>query len=113
MEDRTRGVNKSDSNDRGTAPANKWRTYLFGDDLTETDIRLFVTLVRFDAAYHGLFKCNRNTLKAMPFLHDYMRRILALEGIANTVNIDHIKAGYYSIKALNPSGSVPAGPGEI
>ena len=89
------------------------RVYLFGDQLTETDIRLFVTLVRFDAAYHGLFKCNRNTLRAMPRLHDYMHRILALDGIANTVNLEHIKAGYYSIKALNPSGIVPAGPGEL
>lgn len=87
--------------------------YLFGDCLTETDVRLFVTLVRFDAAYHGLFKCNRNTLRAMPYLHAYMQRILALEGIANTVNIDHIKAGYYSIKALNPTGIVPAGPSAI
>ncbi|MBR9857894.1 MAG: glutathione S-transferase family protein [Oceanisphaera sp.] len=87
--------------------------YLFGDCLTETDVRLFVTLVRFDAAYYGLFKCNRNTLRAMPYLHAYMQRILALEGIANTVNIDHIKAGYYSIKALNPTGIVPAGPGAI
>lgn len=86
------------------------RRYLFGDRLTETDVRLFVTLVRFDAAYHGLFKCNRNTLREMPHLHVYMRRILALEGIAGTVNIDHIKAGYYSIKALNPGGIVPAGP---
>ncbi len=89
------------------------RTYLFGDQLKETDLRLFVTLVRFDAAYHGLFKCNRNTLRAMPRLHAYMHRILALDGIANTVNLDHIKAGYYSIKALNPSGIVPAGPGEL
>ncbi|NWN90951.1 glutathione S-transferase family protein [Marinobacter adhaerens] len=87
--------------------------FLFGDQLTETDVRLFVTLVRFDAAYHGLFKCNRNTLKAMPHLHGYMHRILALEGIADTVNLDHIKAGYYSIKALNPSGIVPAGPGKL
>jgi putative glutathione S-transferase len=89
------------------------RTYLFDERLTETDVRLFVTLVRFDAAYHGLFKCNRNTLRAMPRLHAYMQRILALEGIANTVNLEHIKAGYYSINALNTNGIVPAGPGEI
>ncbi|EAQ98055.1 glutathione S-transferase family protein [Congregibacter litoralis] len=86
------------------------RTYLFDDRLTETDVRLFVTLVRFDAAYHGLFKCNRNTLRDMPYLRAYMRRTLALEGIADTVNLDHIKAGYYSIKALNPTGIVPTGP---
>ncbi|HBS42400.1 MAG TPA: glutathione-dependent reductase [Oceanospirillales bacterium] len=86
------------------------RLYLFGDELTETDIRLFVTLVRFDAAYHGVFKCNRNTLSAMPGVHAYMHRVLALDGIRNTVRIDHIKAGYYSIKALNPNGIVPVGP---
>jgi len=89
------------------------REYLFGATLTETDIRLFVTLVRFDAAYHGLFKCNRNTLKSMRHLHSYMHRILAIKGIRETVKIDHIKAGYYSIKALNPTGIVPIGPEQL
>ena len=86
------------------------RKFLFGDGLTESDIRLFVTLIRFDVAYHGLFKCNRNMIKEMPKLHAYMHRILAIEGVQGTVNIEHIKAGYYSIKALNPTGIVPAGP---
>ncbi len=86
------------------------RDYVFGDVLTETDIRLFVTLVRFDAAYYGLFKCNRQLIREFPYLNVYMHRIWALDGIADTVNIDHIKAGYYSIKALNPGGIVPRGP---
>ncbi len=88
------------------------RAYLMGDTLTETDIRTFVTLVRFDSAYHGLFKCNRNTLKDMLALNAYKQRIHALPGIAATVRQDHIKAGYYSIKSLNPSGIVPLGPEE-
>lgn len=86
------------------------RRYLFGDRITESDVRLFVTLVRFDPAYHGVFKCNRNLLAQMPALAAYLDRVLALPGVAETVNIDHIKAGYYSIKALNPTGIVPAGP---
>lgn len=86
------------------------REFLFGDAFTESDIRLFVTLIRFDVAYHGLFKCNRNLLKDMPKLHAYMHRILAMEGIKSTVKIDHIKAGYYSVKTLNPTGIVPVGP---
>jgi len=89
------------------------RAYLLGDVLTETDIRTFVTLVRFDAAYHGLFKCNRNTLRSMKALQSYMQRIAALPAVAATVNIEHIKAGYYSVKALNPSGIVPLGPDSI
>lgn len=86
------------------------RQFLFGGAITESDIRLFVTLIRFDLAYHGLFKCNRNMLKNMPGIYRYMHRILAIEGIKDTVNIEHIKAGYYSIKSLNPTGIVPVGP---
>jgi len=86
------------------------RRFLFGDRLTESDVRLLVTLVRFDAAYHGAFKCNRNLIAQMPALSAYLERVLALPGVADTVNIDHIKTGYYSIKALNPSGIIPAGP---
>jgi glutathionyl-hydroquinone reductase len=88
----------------------KDRTYLFGDRLMETDIRLFVTLVRFDVAYHGLFKCNLRRVSDYPKLAAYVDRLLALDKIAATVNIDHIKRGYYSIKALNPTGIVPLGP---
>jgi glutathionyl-hydroquinone reductase len=88
----------------------KDRTFLFGDRLTETDIRLFATLVRFDIAYHGLFKCNLRRVSDYPRLAAYLHRLRALDQIAETVNIDHIKRGYYSIKALNPTGIVPLGP---
>ena len=87
--------------------------FLFGDRLTETDIRTFVTLIRFDAAYHGLFKTNRRRIADYPRLQAYMTRILQLPGVARTVSLDHIKAGYYSIKALNPSGIVPIGPDHV
>lgn len=86
------------------------RHFLLGDRFTEADIRLFVTLIRFDAAYFGLFKCNQYPLTAFRSLYAYTRRILQLPGVRETVNIDHIKQGYYSIKALNPTGIVPAGP---
>ena len=86
------------------------RQWLHGDRFTETDIRAFVTLVRFDAAYHGLFKCNLRRLADYAHLSAYARRVYQLPGIAATVDIGHIKRGYYSIKALNPSGIVPLGP---
>jgi glutathionyl-hydroquinone reductase len=84
--------------------------FLFGDGLTEADVRLFVTLVRFDAAYHSLFKCNLRRLTDYPALSAYLARFLTVPGVRETVNIDHIKRGYYSIKALNPTGIVPVGP---
>jgi glutathionyl-hydroquinone reductase len=84
--------------------------FLLGTAFTEADIRLFVTLVRFDAAYYGLFKCNLRQLANYPNLTTYLRRVLDIPGIRDTVNIDHIKKGYYSIKSLNPNGIVPKGP---
>lgn len=87
--------------------------YLFGDRLTETDIRTFVTLIRFDAAYHGIFKCNRRQISDYPRLDAYMERILRLPGVAATVSLDHITRGYYSIKSLNPNGIRPTGPAHV
>ncbi len=86
------------------------RKFLVAGRLTEGDIRLFVTLVRFDVAYYGLFKCNRKRIADYPALTAYLSRMLATPEIRETVNIDHIKQGYYSIRALNPSGIVPLGP---
>ncbi len=86
------------------------RSYLMGERFTETDIRVFVTLVRFDAAYHGLFKCNLRRIVDYPALSRYVAQIMQIDGIAETVSIDHIKRGYYSVKALNPNGIVPLGP---
>lgn len=84
--------------------------FLSGERFTEADIRLFVTLVRFDVAYHGLFRCNLRRIADYPALSAYQERVLAIPGIRETVDVDHIKRGYYSIKALNPTGIVPAGP---
>lgn len=84
--------------------------FLTGATFTEADIRLFVTLVRFDAAYCGLFKTNLRRIADYPALSAYMARVLALPGVRETVSIDHIKRGYYSIRKLNPLGIVPVGP---
>jgi len=85
--------------------------YLFGDRLTEADWRLFTTLVRFDAVYHGHFKCNRQTLASFPNLWGYLRDLYQMPGIAGTVSLDHIKRHYYvSQRTVNPSQIVPIGP---
>ena len=88
------------------------RDFLFADHPTEADIRLFVTLVRFDAAYHGLFKCNLRRLADYPRLRRFVRRLYDWPGVAETVSLDHIKRGYYSIASLNPTGIVPVGPAQ-
>lgn len=86
------------------------RRFLVGTSLTEADIRLFVTLVRFDVVYYSLFKCNLRRIVDYPNLAAYLSRMLATPGVRETVNLDHVKRGYYSIKALNPNGVVPLGP---
>ena len=87
------------------------RQYLVGDRLTEADVRLFTTLVRFDAVYHNHFRCNRNKLAEMPALWAYARRLFQLPGFGDTVDFDHIKRHYYGTHpAINPSGIVPKGP---
>ncbi|MGI5522837.1 glutathione S-transferase family protein [Micromonospora sp. CA-259024] len=87
--------------------------YLMGDAITEADVRLFTTLVRFDAAYHGHFKCNRNKLAEMPVLWAYARDLFQTPGFGETVDFDHIKRHYYGThREINPSGIVPLGPDE-
>ncbi len=87
------------------------RRYLVGDAITEADVRLFTTLVRFDAVYHGHFKTNRSTLARMPVLWAYARDLFQTPGFGDTVDFTHIKAHYYLVhRDLNPSGIVPVGP---
>ncbi|WP_227370459.1 glutathione S-transferase family protein [Halomonas sp. M20] len=85
--------------------------YLAGEWLTEADIRLFTTLVRFDAVYHGHFKCNLRRIEDYPNLSNYLRELYQWPGIKETVNLDHIKRHYYySHDTINPTRIVPKGP---
>jgi putative glutathione S-transferase len=87
------------------------RRYLVGERVTEADWRLFTTLVRFDAVYVGHFKCNLRRIGDYPHLSGYLRELYQVPGVAETVDLDHIKRHYYgSHEMINPSGVVPRGP---
>ena len=87
------------------------RRYLLGDTITEADWRLAPTLFRFDAVYHGHFKCSRNRLVDFPALWAYARDLFQQPGIAETVNFDHIRRHYhYSHETINPHRIVPTAP---
>ena len=87
------------------------RRYLFGSRIVEADWRLFCTLVRFDAVYHGHFKCNVQRIVDYPNLDGYLRDLYQQPGIAETVNFDHIKRHYYiTHDDINPTRIVPIGP---
>jgi putative glutathione S-transferase len=87
------------------------RRFLLGDMLTEADVRLFTTLVRFDAVYYLHFKCNRRRLVDYPNLWPYARDLYQHPGFGDTTNLDHIKRHYYMTHpALNPTRIVPDGP---
>lgn len=87
------------------------RRYLVGDSITEADVRLFTTLIRFDAVYHGHFKCNRNKLSEMPALWGYVRDLYQTPGFGDTVHFDQIKEHYYGVHdTINPTRVVPMGP---
>lgn len=85
--------------------------YLAGDRITEADWRLFTTLIRFDAVYHGHFKCNRQRLEDFTHLSGYLRELYQWPGVAATVNFEHIKRHYYFSHAMiNPTRIIPQGP---
>jgi putative glutathione S-transferase len=87
------------------------RRYLLGERLTLADLRLFATLVRFDAVYHTHFKVNRHRVVDYPNLWGFARDVYQTAGVADTVRLDHVKAHYYrSHTDLNPTGFVPVGP---
>lgn len=85
--------------------------YLAGEQLTEADWRMFTTLVRFDAVYVGHFKCNKKRIADYPVLSNYLRELYQHPGVAETVDIDYIKAHYYgSHETINPTRIIPLGP---
>ncbi|WP_447649619.1 glutathione S-transferase family protein [Pseudomonas abietaniphila] len=87
------------------------KRYLSGEYLTEADVRLFTTLIRFDAVYHGHFKCNLRRIADYPNLSNWLREMYQLPGVASTVDFVHIKHHYYASHAtINPTGVVPKGP---
>jgi putative glutathione S-transferase len=87
------------------------RRYLVGDSITEADVRLFTTLIRFDAVYHNHFKCNRNKISEMPALWGYTRDLYQTPGFGDTVHFDQIKEHYYGVHTgINPTAITPVGP---
>jgi putative glutathione S-transferase len=87
------------------------RYHLFGDQVTEADVRLFATLVRFDTVYHGHFKCNLRRLVDYPNLWGYARDLYQRPGFGDTTDFDHIKRHYYATHdRINPTRIVPKGP---
>jgi len=87
------------------------RRYLMGESITEADVRLFTTLARFDAVYHGHFKCNRQKLTELPALWGYARDLFQTPGFGDNTDFEQIKRHYYVVhEDINPTGIVPAGP---
>jgi putative glutathione S-transferase len=87
------------------------RRYLVGDSITEADIRVFTTLIRFDAVYSGHFTCNRNKITEQSVLWAYLRDLFQTPGFGDTVDLDSIKRHYYQVHTnINPTQIVPADP---
>ena len=84
--------------------------YLLGDEITETDIRLFTTLIRFDLVYYAHFKCNLKRVQDYPNLYRFMKNLYEIPELKATVNFDHIKTHYYwSQESINPTRIMPLG----
>lgn len=87
------------------------RRFIMGEHITETDIRAYTTLIRFDAVYHGHFKTNRNKISEMPHVYGYLRELFQLPGFGDTTDFTEIKQHYYIVhREINPTQVVPAGP---